>query len=182
MFFTIQPPQNVMFQHQHGEVLMGVQATAASQDVTRQNHIPSYFFFVQSLLLPKLALHNPTKSWRRNLPWIGWNTNQIKPPFTLIFLNVKNCSLLKPSQTSHWLFLITPSCFVYQFVWWNTHGWWHLADSSSTSPASPCGSGAWRVAICPWCRQLFTSGERLRKQGITCGIKPIIMQYYLDVL
>ena len=44
MFFTIQPPKNVMFQHQHGEVLMGVQATAASQDVTRQNHIPSCFF------------------------------------------------------------------------------------------------------------------------------------------
>ena len=39
-----------------------------------------HVFFVQSLLLPKLALHNPPKSWRWNLPWIGWNTNQMKPP------------------------------------------------------------------------------------------------------
>ena len=55
MFFTIQPPQNVMFRHQHGEVLMGVQATAASQDVTRQNHIPSYFFFRAVASTPEVS-------------------------------------------------------------------------------------------------------------------------------
>ena len=62
-----------------------------------------HVWVVQVLLLSKLSLRNPPKSSRLNF----WELKS-KPPSTHQF------SLLKPSQTSHW-FLITPSCFVYQF-------------------------------------------------------------------